>query len=142
MLVAAACTEIPEEFRKKPKERAEFVAEAIRKMLLKCGFKGTKAVTCLPACDMAVQHLRMAKMNDDELRKALPFEAQGKLPFDPGRAVAGAEPGVIGGALVAEGGRGRQGLMHGEMACIWGLSPTSRRWSGTFIERCRPGNPY
>lgn len=86
-LVAAASADIPDEFRKKPKERAEFVAEAIRKLLQKGGFKGTKAVTCLPACEMAVQHLRIAKMSDEELRKALPFEAQGKLPFDPRRAV-------------------------------------------------------
>ncbi|MEI8194820.1 MAG: pilus assembly protein PilM [Phycisphaerae bacterium] len=86
-LVAAASADIPDDLRRKPKERADFVAEAIRKLLLKGGFKGTKAVTCLPAGEMAVQHLRMAKMSDEELRKALPFEAQGKLPFDPGRAV-------------------------------------------------------
>ena len=44
-------------------------------------------MTCLPANQMAVQHLRMAKMNAEELIKALPFEAAGKLPFDAGRAV-------------------------------------------------------
>jgi type IV pilus assembly protein PilM len=36
---------------------------------------------------MAVQHLRVGKMSNDELVKALPFEAAGKLPFDAGRAV-------------------------------------------------------
>jgi type IV pilus assembly protein PilM len=51
------------------------------------GFRGKQVVTCLPANQMAVQHLRMAKMSAEELTKALPFEAAGKLPFDAGRAV-------------------------------------------------------
>lgn len=86
-LIAAASATIPEELRTQPRERSEFVAEAIRKILQQGNFKGTKAVTCLPASDMVFQHLRMAKMSEEELRKALPYEAQGKLPFDPGRSM-------------------------------------------------------
>ncbi len=86
-LVAAACAEIPEDLRNKPQARDEHAAEAIRKMLHETGFKGRQAVTCLPASQMAMQHLRIAKMTPDELTRALPFEAQGKLPFDPQRAV-------------------------------------------------------
>jgi len=86
-LIAAACAEIPEDLRAKPQARDEHAAEAIRKMLHETGFKGRQAVTCLPAAQMAMQHLRMAKMAPEELTKALPFEAQGKLPFDSQRAV-------------------------------------------------------
>lgn len=85
-LVAAACEVIPEEVRGKAVEREAFLGEAIKKMLNE-GFRGKQVVTCLPAGHVAVQHLRMAKMTGEELTKALPFEAAGKLPFDPNRAV-------------------------------------------------------
>lgn len=86
-LVAAASTQIPEALREKPRERDEFATDAIKKMLGEGGFKGKQIVTCLPAAQMAVQHLRVGKMSPEELVKALPFEVQGKLPFDAGRAV-------------------------------------------------------
>jgi type IV pilus assembly protein PilM len=85
-LVAAACEAIPEDLRNKPLDRDNFVSESIKKMLLE-GFRGKQVVTCLPASQMSVQHLRMTKMTPEELTKALPFEAAGKLPFDAGRAV-------------------------------------------------------
>jgi type IV pilus assembly protein PilM len=90
-LVAAACEMIPVEVRgaggnAKAAERDNFVGEAIKRMLNE-GFKGKQVVTCLPSNHMAVQHLRMAKMSNEELVKALPFEAAGKLPFDASRAV-------------------------------------------------------
>ena len=86
-LQTAVHVEIPEDVRGKPAEREAFTAEALRKMLADGGFKGRQAVTCLPASSMAVQHLRLPKMAPDEITKALPFEAAGKLPFDPARAV-------------------------------------------------------
>ncbi len=85
-LVAAACEVIPDEIRKPGAERDTFVGDAIRKMLAD-GFRGKQVVTCLPASAMAMQHLRVGKMTAEELTKALPFEAAGKLPFDANRAV-------------------------------------------------------
>ena len=85
-LVAATCEIIPDELRSKPAERDSFVGEAIRKATAD-GFRGKQVVTCLPSNHMAVQHLRVGKMTNEELVKALPFEASGKLPFDAGRAV-------------------------------------------------------
>ncbi|MGN6367225.1 MAG: pilus assembly protein PilM [Phycisphaerae bacterium] len=85
-LVAAVCEVIPEEVRNKHAERDNFIGEAIRKATAD-GFRGKQVVTCLPSSHMAVQHLRVGKMSNDELVKALPFEAAGKLPFDAGRAV-------------------------------------------------------
>lgn len=84
-LVAAAAEVIPEEIRKTT-ERENFISEALHKMLA-TGFRGKQVVTCLPASAVAMQHLKMGKMSADELAKALPFEAAGKLPFDPNRAV-------------------------------------------------------
>jgi type IV pilus assembly protein PilM len=86
-LCAAAAIEMPEAVRNSPQQRETFCADAIREAIATKGFKGRQVVTCLPANQMAVQHLRMAKMTAEELQKALPFEAQGKLPFDASRAV-------------------------------------------------------
>ena len=85
-LVAAVCEVIPDEIRNKHAERDHFAGEAIRKAIAD-GFRGKQVVTCLPSNNMAVQHLRIGKMTNEELVKALPFEAAGKLPFDAGRAV-------------------------------------------------------
>jgi type IV pilus assembly protein PilM len=85
-LVAAASEVIPEEVRAKPADRDAFINDALKKMLAD-GFRGKQVVTCLPSNVMAVQHLRIGKMSAEELAKALPFEAAGKLPFDPNRAV-------------------------------------------------------
>lgn len=86
-LVAAACEVIPYEVRGSIAAREEFIVSAIRKITAEYGFKGRQAVTCLPASHMAMLHLRTAHMNAEELSKALPFEAQGKLPFDASQAV-------------------------------------------------------
>ena len=51
-------------------------------------FRGRKCVLALPAASMFVQHLRMARMDEAEMKKALPFEAAGKLPIDPSFAAA------------------------------------------------------
>jgi type IV pilus assembly protein PilM len=85
-LVAAASEVIPDELRGKSTERETFITDTLAK-LLKEGFRSKQVVTCLPSSVVAVQHLRMGKMNADELSKALPFEAAGKLPFDANRAV-------------------------------------------------------
>ena len=84
-LAAAACEVIPEEIRKTA-EREPFISNALHKMLAE-GFRGNKVVTCLPSSVVAVQHVRVGKMPAEDLAKALPFEAAGKLPFDANRAV-------------------------------------------------------
>jgi type IV pilus assembly protein PilM len=44
-------------------------------------------VLALPAASMFIQHLRMPKLDEGEMKKALPFEAAGKLPIDPSFAL-------------------------------------------------------
>jgi type IV pilus assembly protein PilM len=82
-LVAAASADVPPHIRHEPSARLEFFAQTSRELIASGGFRGRKVVLGLPAASMFIQHLRMAKLDDDELKKALPFEAAGKLPIDP-----------------------------------------------------------
>lgn len=86
-LVSAASTDVPSHVRNNPAAKFEFFAEAVRDMLLQGGFRTKQAVLALPASLMCIQHLRMAKMDDSETRKALVWEARGKLPIDPSQAL-------------------------------------------------------
>ena len=51
------------------------------------GFRGKQAVINVPAEQLVIQQVRMAPMQPEELVSALPWELQGKLPFDPKQAV-------------------------------------------------------
>ncbi len=86
-LVATGFAELPTESRKNPGSRVRFVAGAIKRILKSQPFKGRQCVLCLPAETTFVQHIKMAKMPDDQLAEALRWELQGKLPYDPSRAI-------------------------------------------------------
>jgi type IV pilus assembly protein PilM len=86
-LVAAASADIPSHIRNEPSARLGFFAETTRELLSSGNFRSRQAVLALPAASMFIQHLRMARMDDAEMKKALPFEAAGKLPIDPSFAV-------------------------------------------------------
>jgi type IV pilus assembly protein PilM len=86
-LVAAASADVPPHVRNEPSARLEFFTETTRELLASGNFRGRKAVLALPAASMFIQHLRMAKMDEEEMKKALPFEAAGKLPIDPSFAL-------------------------------------------------------
>jgi type IV pilus assembly protein PilM len=86
-LIAAAAAEVPGHVRHNQSARLTFFAEAARDLLSTGGFKGRQAILALPAASMYIQHLRLAKMDDELLKKALPWEARGKLPIDPSHAL-------------------------------------------------------
>lgn len=86
-LIAAACAEVPTHVRHNPAARLAFFSEAARELLSTGGFRGRRAILGLPAASMHIQHLRLAKMDDAMLKKALPWEARGKLPIDPSHAL-------------------------------------------------------
>ncbi len=86
-VVAAARADVPGHVRNDPIARAEFFARTVRDLVSQGNFRGRKAVLSLPAALMTIQHLRLPKMDDAALRKSLQWEAQGKLPYDPTRAV-------------------------------------------------------
>lgn len=86
-LVAAASTDIPDHVRHEPIARMSFLVQATRDLLAQGGFTGRNAVVALPAASMFFQHLRLPKMDDDALKKAIPWEARGKIPIDPNHAL-------------------------------------------------------
>lgn len=86
-LLAAAGADVPGEVRHDPAGRMEFFIKTTRDLLAQGGFQGRSAVLALPASCIFFQHLRMPKMDDEALKKALPWEARGKLPIDPSHAL-------------------------------------------------------
>ena len=86
-LTAAASADVPLHVRNDANARFAFFAETVRDLLIQGNFRGRRAVLNLPASMMHIQHLRLPKMDDEALKKALPWEARGKLPFDPSQAV-------------------------------------------------------
>lgn len=86
-LLAAASADVPSHVRNNVSARLAFFVETTRDLLAQGNFRGRQAILALPASSMHIQHLRMAKMDDAEIRKALPWEARGKLPIDPAHAL-------------------------------------------------------
>src|SRR5258706_16426407 len=86
-IIAAASADVPSHVRNAPAARASFFAETARDLLVQGKFKGRQAVLALPAAQMYIQHLRIPKMDEEALKKALPWEAGGKLPNDTSQAL-------------------------------------------------------
>ncbi len=86
-LIAAASADVPANVRHDPAQRLQFFVETTRDLLAQGKFRGRQAILSLPASSMFIQHLRIAKMSEEELKKALPWEARGQLPIDPSHAL-------------------------------------------------------
>ena len=86
-LVAAARADVPVHVRNDPAQKLAFFLEAVRELWAQGNFRGRKVVLSLPASILTIQHLRVPKMDDEALKKALLWEARGKLPYDPSHAV-------------------------------------------------------
>ena len=86
-LVAAASADVPAHVRNDPAARFTYFGETVRELLTQGSFRGRRIVLNLPASMMYIQHLRLPKMDDEALKKALVWEARGKLPIDPTQAV-------------------------------------------------------
>jgi type IV pilus assembly protein PilM len=86
-LVAAASADVPDHVRHNASTRMAFFVETVRDLLAQGNFRSRQAVLSIPSSSMFIQHLRMARMDDGETRKALAWEARGKLPIDPSQAV-------------------------------------------------------
>lgn len=82
-LIAAACADVPSHVRNDPAQRLQFFIDTTRDLLAQGKFRGREAILALPVSSMYIQHLRMPKMDEEETKKALPWEARGKLPIDP-----------------------------------------------------------
>ena len=86
-IIAAASADVPAHVRNDPVARASFFVETTKDLVAQGKFKGRQVVLAVPAAQMFIQHLRIPKMDDEALKKALPWEARGKLPIDPTQAV-------------------------------------------------------
>jgi type IV pilus assembly protein PilM len=86
-LAAAASAEVPASIRQDPAARLTFFTETVRDRLASGNFKGRRAILSLPAASCFIQHLRLPRLEAEELKKALPWEARGKLPIDPSHAL-------------------------------------------------------
>src|SRR4051812_30935636 len=76
-LVAAASADVPAHVRHDPAARVAFFGEALRELWAQGKFVGKQAVLALPASTMFIQHLRIAKMDEESRKKAIPWEARG-----------------------------------------------------------------
>jgi type IV pilus assembly protein PilM len=86
-LVAAACADVPPHVRHDPESRLTFFAENIRELMMQAPFHGRHAILALPASMMHIQHLRLSRMDEETLKKTIPWETRGKLPIDPSHAL-------------------------------------------------------
>jgi type IV pilus assembly protein PilM len=86
-LAAAACTDVPAGVRENADTLTAFTVDAIREMIAAGGFRGRSAVLSVPSSQLQIQHVRMPKLDEQETRKALPWELKGKLSVDPQQAV-------------------------------------------------------
>jgi type IV pilus assembly protein PilM len=86
-LSAAGSYPMPPEAKTDPSVRAAATVEGIRQLLGTGGFKGRRAVTCLPSVDVEIFHVRVAPVPEEQLPGALVLEIQPKVQFDAGTAV-------------------------------------------------------
>jgi len=86
-LTAVASADVPPHIRNEPYARFNFFGETIRELLTQGCFRGRRVMLNLPASFMHIQHLRLPKMDEEALKKALAWETRGKFPFDPSQAV-------------------------------------------------------
>lgn len=86
-LTAAASADVPSHARHDSASRMAFLAQATRELLSQGNFNGRQAVLALPSASTFIQHLRLPKMDEEATKKALPWEARGKLPIDPSHAL-------------------------------------------------------
>ncbi len=86
-LLAAAGAEVPRPFRDDQAKRMEFFADYLHSLLKNKDFQGRQCAMSLPATSTFVEHVRIAAMPAAEMRRALRWELEGKLPFDYADAV-------------------------------------------------------
>lgn len=86
-LAAAASADVPSHIRNDAPARLDFFINTTRDLLAQGKFHGRQAILALPSAQMYIQHLRLPKMDDVALIKALPWEVRGKMPIDPSAAL-------------------------------------------------------
>ncbi|MCC6581601.1 MAG: pilus assembly protein PilM [Phycisphaeraceae bacterium] len=86
-LLAAAMTPVPEEARFEPQARQAFHAQALRDLIKRGGFRGRKAVCCLPATQTLVQSFDLLRGEDSSIENQIGLHLRERLHVDPSRMV-------------------------------------------------------
>jgi type IV pilus assembly protein PilM len=86
-LIAAASADVPSHVRHDNNARLQFFVQTTKDLMSQGGFVGRSVALALPAASMFIQHLRLPKMDEEAMKKAIPWEARGKIPIDPGHAL-------------------------------------------------------
>ena len=85
--VIADKREVPAEARKDTAAYCQWATKAIKDMLAKNPFKGNTVRSSLSSGQVEICHLKLDKMNPQELKKVILFEIQDKVPFNTENAM-------------------------------------------------------
>ena len=86
-IVAAAAAEVPEHARTDPAARHAFYVDALKLMLSSNPFKGKRAVCSIPSYQTLVQHLQIAKVEQEDLNEQIGVMLRQRFNVDPSRMV-------------------------------------------------------
>jgi Tfp pilus assembly PilM family ATPase len=82
-LLAAAAAVAPDEARRDPEARAEFMVSAMRQLLRRHPFKGKRVIISMPARDMLIQHMQLARGDDADIRGQIEQQLLTRMNVDP-----------------------------------------------------------
>lgn len=74
-VAAAACRAVPEPMWGNSSDRRGFIIEAVREMLQSGRFRGRHVVTCLRGDELTIKQMRLPRMGEQELERAVRAEA-------------------------------------------------------------------
>jgi type IV pilus assembly protein PilM len=106
-VAAAAQTGVPNLFDLDPGERRQAVAKAVKKALSLDDFAGSACAVAIPMRDLELHSMRVPPMPDDELHKAVRYEANDRFDVD----VAAAEVEFVRLGEVRQGEDARQEII-------------------------------
>nr|WP_257788013.1 pilus assembly protein PilM [Anaerohalosphaera lusitana] len=86
-LQAAACEPRPADIAPGTAQWQRWVSKAVKSAISSKGFKGKSVMTAMPADDVFIDQVRIARSLANSLDQATLAKVQQKLPFDPAKAV-------------------------------------------------------
>lgn len=86
-IVTAAAVELPEHARLDPAARHAFFTESLKTLLKSQPFKGRRAICSIPAYHTLVQHLQIARLEEEDFDSQIGLHLRQRLNVDPSRMV-------------------------------------------------------
>jgi len=100
-IVAAAAAVVPEHARNDPAARYAFFADALKRLTRSQPFKGKRAICSIPAYQTLLQHLPVARSEQDDIDAQVRQQLRQRFNINPSRMVVRAFPV---GQVTREGG--------------------------------------